>query len=754
MEYMSAIIRRCSRHLSEVQATCFILFLATILSTNVAVNLFSRQFSTIIRFPISHHILMVLVGLVVGELSYLHKRLEDPMMINQIGQLRLLQLYLPLLFFDLTFNLEVHYMKVMIFHLLLVVIPTLLLASVASLALHELLTLHLNPLECVVMMTLTLPSGPRMTRLFLSSMSAEYDLRMPMEAESLFGSCVTYVFYTAVTSKMFQGSILYAFPFLVDILVGATVGFIIGKVMIYWVSHMFKDTVNQTTIVIAFIYLAFAFCQLQNVSGFLCVVVIGLVMADRRAVMSTQTTTVLNKFMELILFMFSCVATVQVGIYLAIRIWKTLTADVMMVSIATFLLGSFLRAFVLLITFPISRLYLNSTNLLYIICVCHLRDSYTCIIIFTLIDTRLHRHVNDELFSIAMLHIIFSFIVNYALAMTVVNIVQTRAMSNDKVIMLERAARMIMDLQASVTRSLKSNMLTTDADWSTVMEHTRLKDDFLKLYKNKAWLQKKRDLINQFLDTQALRKQAVRQIVINERTSYVRQFEEGVLSRQSVINLMIHVNEALKQKQLVDPYQIVQHAGYRGSANKMVLDMMHMITTNHWPICPRIIVCVLIITDAALVVYTICVIRFQPLEYFKQLMLHIYSFVVFLVYVFMELVKLAVNKKGGSVGPWDLANRGIIFISLVDLTGTCLPLYLLVETTQHVEILTENQTYFMLIQLFTFTRLLRLVQLIRVSPYLQQCLVAFISHIMERKVFIACDMAAGFIQGTMETYRK
>ncbi|XP_055900420.1 sodium/hydrogen exchanger 10-like isoform X3 [Biomphalaria glabrata] len=716
-------------------------------------GLFFRQVTTNRRSTLGHHIILVLLGIIVGHLSYIEKRLEDPMLINSVGQLHLLQLFIPMMFFESTFNLEIHYMKTMLIHLILVVIPTLLLASASAIAFREMLNFPMNPLESIVMMTLSLPPGPRMTRIFLSSISAEYDLRVPLEAESLFGSCVTYMFYTVVTTRSFHTSIVYAFPFLLDILLSASFGFIVGKIMIMWISKMFKDIVNQTTIVIAFVYSAFSICQLNNISGFLCIVVIGLVMADRRAVMSTQTTSVLNKFMELTLFTFSSVATVQVGIYLVTHVWGHLTLALFMLSVLSFITVSFIRALVLFITYPVSRLYMNSLHVLYVVCACHLRDSYSCILIFTLIDTSLHKKVNTDLFSILILHIVYSFLAHYPLVSAVVSYVQTRNINNDKVIMLERAAKMIKDLQSSVKRSLKSSMLTTDADWVTVTEYTRLKDDFMKLYGNKAYLEKKRDGINQFLGTQALRKQAVRQIVITERTCYARQFEEGVLSRQSVINLMILVNEALKEKQLVDPYKIVQFAVHRNYFHKLVFEMSRQLHSTILPMSKAVLLLILIFIDSFITMYTIAAMRFEYVGFLKMLFLHSYNVLVLLFYIFLELYKLVRNRSLRMEGPWDVINRIILFNTFIDVTLVVFPLFFLTVRDDKT-FFKENPHLYLGIQAVTVTRFIRFLQILRTSPYMQQWFLTFASNVMETKVFIACDMAAGFIQGTMESFRK
>lgn len=97
----------------------------------------------------------------------------------------------------------------------------------------------------------------------------QHDLRTLLEGEAMFGNYIVYVAFSITTKySNFPKAVMYLF---LDIVVGLTVGFVVGKLTIYWISNIFKDYVNQTTIVLAVCYGGFAiskillyFCVIQN----------------------------------------------------------------------------------------------------------------------------------------------------------------------------------------------------------------------------------------------------------------------------------------------------------------------------------------------------------------------------------------------------------------------------------------------------------------------------------------------------------
>ncbi|XP_059175555.1 sodium/hydrogen exchanger 10-like isoform X2 [Physella acuta] len=718
------------------------------------IGLTSRMLCSLVQYPLNHHVPIVIAGFIIGELSYYFPRLEDPMLINHIGPLRFFYLYIPLLIFDGTFNAEVHYLKVMVYHFVLVVIPTLVVTSVIVTCIGiYLLPLDWNTGDFIMMVSMTMTSGPQVTKRFLSSMSAEHDLKMMLDSESILGNILGFTLYRFITLHTILRNFFNLIPFFFDACFGFILGIIIGKIMIFWLSKIFKDHVNQTAIVLAFIYSSYALCILLKVSGLICMLTMALVLAHKRASMTTQSITILNKFMELSLFMFTCVAAVQAGIYLATVVQTVITFEVFFIAVGFYILSSLLRAMVLFATYPLSRYYLHNWSHVYIMCACHLRTTYSCVFAFLVLQREQTTSVKI-LFSVTLIQILISCIVNYALATYVINVINRRTLSAEKAHMVEKAAKLLQDLKLVTSHSLKTTMFTADADWNTVNQYTKLKEDFMNKYKGKTWLMTKgsQSLIH---DLESVRLQAIKQVVVAEKTCYIRQFEEGVLSRQSVLNLMIQVNEAIKLKQLVNPFSFISAMSNKNNfICRIEHDLYELMAAKPAPVFTKCVVTIVHLIDFIIVVYSLLAHYFESTHFLRQLLINLYNIIVFFFFFFSMIITMIQTRSFSSTGFKNMIQRAILFCLLIDLMFTAVPFFLFKENLWDFNSQETLATFIFIQELFACTRLLRLFHIIRFSTLLQKVLLEIVTKKMEQKIFIGCDMSVGFIKGAMETLRK
>ena len=77
---------------------------------------------------------------------------------------------------------------------------------------------------------------------------------------------------------------------------GPAFGYLMAKITIFWLSHVFNDALVEITITLASTYITFYIGEgLLNVSGVLAVVTLGIELNSRRTNISPEVETFLHR---------------------------------------------------------------------------------------------------------------------------------------------------------------------------------------------------------------------------------------------------------------------------------------------------------------------------------------------------------------------------------------------------------------------------------------------------------------------------
>ena len=78
---------------------------------------------------------------------------------------------------------------------------------------------------------------------------------------------------------------------------GPAFGYLMAKITIFWLSHVFNDALVEITITLASTYITFYIGEgLLNVSGVLAVVTLGIELNSRRTSISPEVETFLHRY--------------------------------------------------------------------------------------------------------------------------------------------------------------------------------------------------------------------------------------------------------------------------------------------------------------------------------------------------------------------------------------------------------------------------------------------------------------------------
>lgn len=104
---------------------------------------------------------------------------------------------------------------------------------------------------------------------------------------------------TIATLNAYPISALEIFLYFVKVALGGPAfGYLMAKITIFWLSHVFNDALVEITITLASTYITFYIGEgLFEVSGVLAVVTLGIELNSRRTSISPEVETFLHRYM-------------------------------------------------------------------------------------------------------------------------------------------------------------------------------------------------------------------------------------------------------------------------------------------------------------------------------------------------------------------------------------------------------------------------------------------------------------------------
>ncbi|BFZ05204.1 hypothetical protein BsWGS_08243 [Bradybaena similaris] len=727
----------------------------------LAVGVLARQFVVARGVSLPVHTFMILAGCFIGIAATILRFELDPLHLKDVSPETPFNIYMCILMFDCAFNTEVHYLKIIAYHMAVVAIPMIVLLYITICIMgHFFLPYSITIPEYIAMMSVIMMPGPHMMKAYLAPTNVLHDLKTLLEGESMFGNYIVYVLFNITTKySSLPKAAIYVF---LDILVGLTVGFLIGKLTILWISNIFKDYVNQTTIVLAVCYGGFAASYLLSGSGFLCVVTIGLVISHRRSSMSTQFVQIINCVMELIVFALTTMTCLSAGIYLMTMIVYEIDYVDIIVTFVIFIIQNLIRGFVLFMGYHFKAKHLETKTNTVTIWACNIRGSYSLMMAFCLHGTGFRANKVTKSIILVLLQIVLSFLANSIVCSYVIGYLNEDTLSKKKW-MIERAARLIIAIRRSTVVSLRNAASIADADWNLVVKQTRLKSDFMTAYRYAGWMNKQQVKQMEGRGRRALepaidmRNEAIRQISLAEKACYSKLYGTGILTRASVINFMYFVNQCIKGRRLLLPQDIVVTDSSTSLLKKMEDELVIMVNGGPQKLCFRALVVFLVFADMVEIFSAVFFIIVDENFSTKIVIINSHNLLMFLIYVFILLCVIIKNRSFKSTSLWHTLYKVVIVISVFDMMVTIYPVHsqdTLNLIVGEIGRKTFKQFFLSLSIVCVFSRLLRSLLVIQVLPLCQIYLLEFVSHMQSKKAFIECDMATGYIRVITETLRK
>jgi NhaP-type Na+/H+ or K+/H+ antiporter len=524
------------------------------------------------KIPVPFTALLLIIGMILGVITRMggfeHWGTVDVSFIADsfaaaahIDPHMLLYVFLPILIFEAAFAMDLHTFKKSATNSVILAVPGIVIALVLTACMVvgiDMLGIGLpgwaNWSLALMFGSVISATDPVAVVALLKELGASKKLGTLIEGESLLNdgtAIVIFMVFFALLTGDTSGANGFV-QFAVVSFGGIAIGVIIGWIMLKWIKKVFNDAMVEITAVVAAAYVTFYIAEhFLHVSGVLALVALGLMLGGAgRSTISPQVEHFMHEFWELAGFIANCLIFLIVGLVIAER--TEFTANDFLVLGIVYIGIHIVRAIVIVIHYPFMKKTGYGLPVKDAIVVWYgaLRGAIglALALIVMGIDAGTMAEVmnntsgtnemtaetvetikNQFLFLIAGT-VTLTLLVNATTIKALVNYLGLLDVAPAKAIMIYNANEYLKESSDTHMESIKSDRYLKKANWDVVSEYLPKPpsiDD---------------DVKNAKIETIA---ETRRRLLEKEKSSYWRQFKDGLLSPDAVQGLSDGTNNLL-----------------------------------------------------------------------------------------------------------------------------------------------------------------------------------------------------------------
>jgi len=543
------------------------------------------------RASIPYTVALLVIGLGLGLVQrtdpfreYLPTISASLKLVAEIEPHLILFVFLPTLIFESAFTMEAHLFRRIFSQIATLAVPGMILAAIATAVLAK----YLFPWGwgwplCLLFGALVSATDPVAVVALLKEVSSRKRLETLLEGESLLNDGTAIVlfglFYAlVVTDDTTDFSVLKVVgDFSWVILLGLSIGLIVGAVAIYWVGRVFNDPLIEIVVSIAAAYLVFLLAEnVFHVSGVVALVALALLFASvGRTRISPEVSSFLHHFWEMMAHIANTLIFLLVGIVIAHRV--PLDDPSLWITLGFLYAGvQLIRATVIAVFTPVlKRMGIGITREKAIVLIWGgLRGAVSlALALIVAQDAAIPRSIGDQILFLCAGLVVLTILINGTSMGAVLGWLKLNRLPPGKQATVERASYSVFRELGALLTKLRANEFLRNADWDKVKALVRLKDLDAPATPATFPQASEHDQVIAFR----------RRLLEAERRDYWAQFEEGTLGRTATHQLVEAVEHALDGEPKIHPRSDLQalwrmpkvlgHLIHHRFLNKLVLTM-------------------------------------------------------------------------------------------------------------------------------------------------------------------------------------
>jgi sodium/hydrogen exchanger 10/11 len=736
------------------------------------------------KSPIPYTVILICIGLVVGAVSNVSSVIHDFTQLASIDPHLMLYIFLPILIFESAFAMDVHTFKKTVGQSLVLAGPGMVTSAVLTSVMARYLFNYNWPWTvCLLFGTILSATDPVAVVSLLKGLGAPIQLGTVIEGESLLNDGAAIVLFNVLLSELLPHvtqSGLDIFLYFVRVaLVGPLFGWFMGKLTVLWLSHVFNDALIEITITLVSTYITYfigeAYCQ---VSGVLSVVALGIEISSRKSNISPEVEKFLHRFWEMLGYLANTLIFILVGVVISQQAFSDVESLGWMYLIVLYFTLIVIRLIVVLVASPvISKIGYNLTwQHGVVISWGGLRGAVGLALALVVVQegnanpgTILQTIGNHFLFYSAGI-VVLTLLVNATTTEYLLKFLGMSDISHAKKLAMAQAVRRIQDAQQRAVNMLKSDPFLADANWEMVEKSTTVKDPYEakdeKLDQNPLVMKVTHcpecstevPRVPHPKELAEIAEEARIRTIKAEKTSYWKQFEQGMLGRDAVLILNSIADAAmdtpkrlLLKKDIESYWEIpkvmkitrsyVEQAYKSKGSDAPPPPKSRCLYCFYVPSINPVVDAIIMALIAVNIILTIVelVITDEPQ---LQLALQIINYFFVLLYITETVVKMLGLRKYYWFSKWNIFDFFITVISVLDTTV----LDVAVPSIKGV-----NPGIIRVLRLFRILRILRAGRLLRV---VMRLVLVVVDHIINRRLKFGYDIGKGFVVAKEEMLKQ
>ncbi|KAM5275969.1 solute carrier family 9 member C1 [Hipposideros larvatus] len=668
---------------------------------------------------------------------------------------------MPVIFFNVAFDMDVYMLYKLFWQILLITIPGLLINYSSILwYLASVNKLKLQSTPWLLFSAILVCSDPMLTATSIRNLGLSRDLISLINGESLMTSVMSFIMFHSIldidTSLKNKNNSLVQ-KVVDEIWTYYVASFLFGilssKLIQLWMSAVFGDDVNHISLSFSVLYLIFFICELAGMSGIFTMVIMGLFL---------NSTSFKPGVEELLLVFWNCLSFVAflmvftfTGLLIPAHTYLYISFSDIYYSLNIYFTLAVIRLLVILFMSPLlSRLGDGFNWRWAFIMVCsEMRGmpNITMALLFAYSDLSLasEKERLQVLFhsvSVCML----TLMINKIILPVATNKLGLHDVTSTKYKSLHYTFQHFQEITKSAASALKFDKDLANADWSMVEKAILLQNPYA-LSQEEATKQPKMKCpncnqeIDETLNIEGM-DLANRRLLSAQIASYQRQYRHETLS-QSAVQMLVGAAESFGEKrEYMNPETLKNYSEskkFLTFIRKVFLNWVYNtkkekgIVSRHYflRICHKIV-----FTDEfEYVGYLMILMSLFPLVisliptlydiHESELRYSNYFFLGF--YILEALLKVTAMRKEHFLHTWNLFELAITFVGIIDV------------------ILTE--TYFIdtfkLIQIVIFLKVVQFLRMLRILKLITPRLLQLIDKRMSHQISFRYAILKGYVQG-------
>lgn len=510
---------------------------------------------------VPYTLMLLILGALSGLLATYVPLVQEHTTLASMDPHTILNVFLPILIFESAFAMEAHTFTKSFIQIIILAIPGLVLASFLTAVFAMNVFNYQWGWNVAMLFGATVSAtDPVAVVALLKDLGASKTLSTLIEGESLLNDGAAIVVFNVFQTlsepggEMALGDI--ALYFLRMSVGGPALGFVFAKLTTLWLVHIFNDAVTEITITLASTYLTFYVVEVWcGMSGVMAVVVLGLTLSAERTSISPEVEAFLHRFWEMLAYLANTLIFMLVGVVITEKALSSVGGTDWVLLIALYCAINVIRACIIALFSPLLKRigYGLTWRSATVMAWGGLRGAVgLALALMVSQNSLLDQDLQDKVLFHTAGIVLLTLVLNATTMTTLLRILGMSEISLPKRIAMAGAVRNLQDVVQTSLSMYKTDRFLADADWDKVQKYVEVHDPYRTL-DEEAELD---SLTNYERTTECpvceasvpnepsarewveMRTEARLRMLKAKKTSYWRQFEHGMLSREAVRRLV------------------------------------------------------------------------------------------------------------------------------------------------------------------------------------------------------------------------